>query len=130
MLYKLYVEPFMSEHEGDLEDILEAGRAKALSVLSTTITVITNIVRSEFLAGQDTQVPAEGTESTEAHGTDELHSKRKSAAGSLSKPLPSQLQDMARSASSTAKQWISDAAQNVPPEPPRRKLPSFRRKAN
>lgn len=123
MLYKSYVEPFMSEHEGDLEDMLEAGRVKALSVLGTTVSVITNIVQSEFLAGQDAPTPTEGAEPAEESPTE------KGAVESMTEMVPSQLQEMARSARSTAKQWIS-AGQQTPPEQPRHKLPRFRRKAN
>ncbi|WFD18502.1 hypothetical protein MCAP1_000706 [Malassezia caprae] len=124
LLYKSYVEPFMSDHEGDLEDMLEAGRAKALSVLCTTVSVITNIVQSEFLAGQDVPTSAE-----EAEPAEEPPSER-GGMETMEKTVPSQLQEMARSAGSTARQWVSDMSQQTPSEPPRRKLPRFRRKAN
>ncbi|WFD21366.1 hypothetical protein MEQU1_000014 [Malassezia equina] len=116
------------EHEGDLEDILEVGRTKALSVVSTTIHVLANIVRSEFLERHEASAPAKDADAIDSQGAEKPMSDPTAAAGNVSDMVPPPLQDMARAAGATAMHWVSQAGQEAPPASPRRKLPRFRRK--
>ncbi|WFD25053.1 hypothetical protein MNAN1_000015 [Malassezia nana] len=124
VLYTSYMEPFLSQHEGDLEDILEAGRAKAQSLLSTTVRVVTQIVRSEFLAS-----PEESAEPVSSQPENASKSAEEVS------PPSGDVKEMARSMGATRIHWLADAAhaashslQPPPTPPPRRKLPRFRRK--
>lgn len=124
VLYTSYVEPFLRQHEGDLENILETGRAKAQSLLGTTVRVVTQIVRSEFLAS-----PEESAESPP------IQSENASKAAEEPSPSSGDVNEMARSVGATTMHWLADAAHSAshslqppPAPPPRRKLPRLRRK--
>jgi len=48
ILYKHYLAPFLAQHEGDIEGLLDMGRTRMVATLSKTFQVIVAIVMSEF----------------------------------------------------------------------------------
>lgn len=47
-MYKNHLAPFLTNHEGDIEQWLDAGSAKVLSILNITLQTISNILKGEL----------------------------------------------------------------------------------
>ena len=54
ILYKNYLAPFLEQHEGEIENVLDTGRDRIVACLNTTMRVIVNIVTTEFLSKETT----------------------------------------------------------------------------
>lgn len=60
ILFKQYLAPFLAQHEGDIEGLLDMGRTRLVATLSKTLQVIVAIVMSEFRPNPEPEPAPEG----------------------------------------------------------------------